>query len=253
MDMRLETLIYKNYKSLNENDKHIWSYILNNKKKCEDMSIKDIASNCNVSHTTVLRFAQKLGLNGYSELKFYLKLENKKKSVFNKENFFSFSDDIKKTMEILIQSDFSEVFRLLENADRIYAYGSGEVQKNAIKELKRNLLTVGKLLNVIEGISEIGTITNYISDKDVVFLLSLSGENKRINNFAEVLNQKGVKIISITQSGNNSLSKLSDVNICFYTHEVACINENLQILSVSQFFIINEILMLKYLEYNQLS
>ena len=71
MDMRLETLIYDNYKSLNENDKHIWNYILSNKKLCESMSIQELACSCNVSHTTILRFAQKLGLNGYSELKFY--------------------------------------------------------------------------------------------------------------------------------------------------------------------------------------
>ena len=33
MDMKLETLVYDNYKSLNENDKYIWKYILNNKRK----------------------------------------------------------------------------------------------------------------------------------------------------------------------------------------------------------------------------
>ena len=100
MDMKLETLVYDNYKSLNENDKYIWKYILNNKKECENMSIQDLAANCNVSHTTILRFAQKLGLNGYSELKFYLKLENKKKYVFDKEEILNVSDDIKKTIEI---------------------------------------------------------------------------------------------------------------------------------------------------------
>lgn len=83
--MRLETLIYENYNKLNENDKYIWSYILNNKKECENMSIQNLALKCNVSHTTILRFAQKLGLNGYSELKFYLKMENKKRYIFDKE------------------------------------------------------------------------------------------------------------------------------------------------------------------------
>ena len=97
MDMKLETLVYDNYKSLNENDKYIWKYILNNKKECENMSIQDLAANCNVSHTTILRFAQKLGLNGYSELKFCLKLENNKKlslliNTNSKENlYFTFN------------------------------------------------------------------------------------------------------------------------------------------------------------------
>lgn len=83
----------------------------------------------------------------------------------------------------------------------------------------------------------------------MIFLLSLSGENKRINDFAEGLKNKGVKIVSITQNGSNRLSRLSDINIQFYTHKIASLSENLDIYSLSQFFIVNEFLTLKYLEY----
>lgn len=249
MDMRLETLIYNSYKSLNENDKYIWNYIFNNKKKCEKMSIQELASSCNVSHTTILRFAQKLGLNGYSELKFYLKLDNNQKSTFNKDEIFNLADDIKRTTEALAQRDFSDVCSLLESSNKIYAYGSGELQKNSIKELKRNLLSVGRLVNVLEGTDELKIVSKYITENDMIFLLSLSGENKRINDFAEGLKNKGVKIVSITQNGSNRLSRLSDINIQFYTHKIASLSENLDIYSLSQFFIVNEFLTLKYLEY----
>ncbi|SCH87672.1 MurR/RpiR family transcriptional regulator [Romboutsia sp. 1001713B170207_170306_H8] len=249
MDIRLETLIYDNYKKLNENDKHIWNYILNNKSKCESMSIQELASNCNVSHTTILRFAQKIGLNGYSELKFYLKLENNKKCTFDKGEIISISDDINKTIDLLIQRDFSDICYLLDSCKNIYAYGTGEIQSNAVRELKRNLLSIGKLVNIVEGNDEVETITNYITEDDMIFLISLSGENNTVNKFAKDLNNKGVKIISITESGNNTLSKISDINIQFYTHEVIRLEDNLQIFSASQFFIINEFLLVKYLEY----
>ena len=249
MDLRLETLIYENYNKLNENDKHIWNYILNNKLECENMSIQELASNCNVSHTTILRFAQNIGLNGYSELKFYLKVENNNKCVFDKGEIINISDDINKTMDMLIKRDFSDICYLLDNCKQIYAYGTGEVQSNAVKELKRNLLSIGKLVNVLEGNDELEIITNYITEEDMIFLISLSGENKTVNNFAKDLNDKGVKVISITESGNNTLSKISDINIQFYTHEVARLEDNLQIFSASQFFIINEFLLVKYLEY----
>ncbi len=251
MDMRLETLIYNNYKSLNENDKYIWSYVFNNKKKCESMSIQELASSCNVSHTTILRFAQKLGLNGYSELKFYLKLDNNQNNTFNKEEIVNLSDDIKRTTEALAEKDLSDVCSLLDNSNKIYAYGSGEVQKNSVKELKRNLLTVGKLLDVLEGSEELNIVTKYITENDMIFLLSLSGENKLINNFAKALKNKGIKIVSITQNGSNTLSKLSDINIQFYTHKMARVGESLELYSLSQFFIINEFIILKYLEYKQ--
>ena len=249
MDMKLETLVYDNYKSLNENDKYIWKYILNNKKECENMSIQDLAANCNVSHTTILRFAQKLGLNGYSELKFCLKLENNKRYVFNKEEILNVSDDIKKTIDTLISRDFSYLCKLIDESNRIYAFGTGEVQSNAVKELKRNFLCIGKLVNAIEGNDEMEIMTNFMTDSDLIFFISLSGDNKRLNKFAKILKEKGVSIVSITESGNNSLSKLSDISIQFYTAEVARLDNNLQIISSSQFFVINEFLLLKYLEY----
>ena len=152
-------------------------------------------------------------------------------------------------MDILIKKDFSDICYLLDNCKKIYVYGTGEVQKNAAKELKRNFLYVGKLVDVIEGKDELEILNNYITEEDIIFLISLSGENKVINKFAKNLNKKGTKIISITQSGNNSLSKESDMSIQFYTHEVAQLEDNLQIFLSSQFFIINEFLLIKYLEY----
>ncbi|MGM9535417.1 MAG: MurR/RpiR family transcriptional regulator [Intestinibacter sp.] len=249
MGMSLDKLVYKHYKNLNENDKYIWGYILNNKKKCQNMSIQELSASCNVSHTTILRFAQKLGLNGYSELKFYLKLENSEQVNQEKVDLRNLVDDTNKTMNILMEFDYSKIFNLLDNCNKIYAYGSGEVQKNAVKDLKRNLLVAGKLVNVIEGREEISIMPQYITKNDVVFLYSLSGENKRVNNFAEILRTIGTKIISISQVGNNTLSKLSDVNIQFYTRVLMNLKEDLPICPVSQFFMVNEFLILKYLEY----
>ena len=216
------------------------------------MSIQELACSCNVSHTTILRFAQKLGLNGYSELKFYLKLDNNKKYDSEEVNIMNLSDDIIRTMDMLIQKDYSDLFTLLDNCNKIYAYGSGELQKNAVKELKRNFLSMNKLVNIIEGRDEVKSALNYITENDVVFLFSHSGENKFMNNFAENLKNNDIRVVSISKSGNNTLSKLSDINIQFYTCVLAQVGENLSIFSGSQFFIIGEILLLKYLEYKKL-
>lgn len=84
--MKLETLIDENYEKLNESDLYIWKYILHHKKECQTMSIQELASKCNVSHTTILRFTHKLGLQGYSEMKIHLKWEDKQRNSFdNKE------------------------------------------------------------------------------------------------------------------------------------------------------------------------
>lgn len=247
--MRLETLIDENYEKLNENDFYIWNYILHHKKECQTMSIQELASNCNVSHTTILRFTHKLGLQGYSEMKIHLKWEDKEKNQFDNKEIEKTCQDIQKTMEVMKKRDFYDVFELFENADRIYVYGSGAVQKSAAKELKRNMIFGNKLIYVLEGREETNIILDTLSSKDVFFLLSLSGNNSFMNEFAWKLKEKGIKIISITQVGNNELASISDVSLQFYTHSILRNKNQMELYSTAQFFIINQILLLKYLEY----
>lgn len=247
--MRLETLIDENYEKLNENDLYIWKYILHHKKECQTMSIQELASNCNVSHTTILRFTHKLGLQGYSEMKIHLKWEDKEQNKFDNREIEKTYKDIEKTMEIMKKRDFYDVFELLESAERIYVYGSGAVQKNAAKDLKRSMIFGNKLVYVLEGREESNIILDALSSKDIFFLLSLSGNNLFMNEFARKLKKKGIKIISITQVGNNELSSLSDVSLQFYTHPILVSENQMKLYSTTQFFLINQILLLKYLEY----
>ena len=73
--MTLEELVNSKLDKLNPTDLIVWRYIYAHKKECCYISIYDIADNCNVSRTTVLRFAKKLGLDGFSDLKMMLKME----------------------------------------------------------------------------------------------------------------------------------------------------------------------------------
>jgi len=66
--MKIDELINKYYDRLSQNDLHIWQYINSNKEECCNLSIHELAVRCNVSKTTILRFAKKLSLKGYSEL-----------------------------------------------------------------------------------------------------------------------------------------------------------------------------------------
>ena len=84
--MTLDKLVEDNYHQLNENDLYIWQYILHHKRECQRISIKDLARNCNVSHTSILRFTKKLGLEGFSELKVHLKWDLAQKPNFKPRN-----------------------------------------------------------------------------------------------------------------------------------------------------------------------
>ncbi|NRT74135.1 MurR/RpiR family transcriptional regulator [Clostridium beijerinckii] len=213
------------------------------------MSIQELASKCNVFHATILRFKHKLRLQGYSEMKIHLKWEDKQQNSFDNKEIEKAYKDIEKTMEIVKERDFYDVFELVEKADKIYVYGSGAVQKNAAKDLKRSMIFGNKLIYVIEGREGTNIILDALSSKDIFFLLSLSGNNFFMNEFAQMLKEKGVKIISITQVGNNELASISDISLQFYIHPISVGENKTKLYLTTQFFLINQILLLKYLEY----
>lgn len=50
-----------------------------------------------------------------------------------------------------------------------------------------------------------------MSEQDVVFMVSYSGQNKYILEFTKKLKTKNIPIISITAKKNNTLSQLADI------------------------------------------
>lgn len=249
--MKIETLVEENYDKLNDNDIYIWNYIMYHKNECKTMSIQELALKCNVSHTTILRFTHKIGLEGYSELKVHLKWQEKKDNYFDDKEIDNACKDIYMTMEQLKNKDYYEMFTALDKANKIYVYGSGAVQKSAAKELRRNMIFSEKLVYIIEGKSELETILDKISKDDIFFFLSLSGNNSFMNSFALKLKLKGIKIISITVIGNNELASISNFNIQFYSHPISLKPNNFKFWPTTQFFLINELLLLKYIQYKK--
>ena len=76
--MALEELINEYRQELNNTDMGIWKYIVQHRAEVRRSSIHELARACNVSTTTIVRFAQKLGLEGFGEFKLLLKREQAK-------------------------------------------------------------------------------------------------------------------------------------------------------------------------------
>ena len=70
----------KNGAAWGANDLHIWRYISTHRQECANLSIEALGAKCNVSRTTILRFAQKPGLSGFSELRLLLRMECQEKA-----------------------------------------------------------------------------------------------------------------------------------------------------------------------------
>ncbi|MGM9974604.1 MAG: MurR/RpiR family transcriptional regulator, partial [Clostridiaceae bacterium] len=215
--MVIEELINKYRSNLNSTDMMIWKYIYNNKKKCRNMTINELAKRCNVSRTTILRFAKKLSLDGYSHLKSILKNEDNYLKPKEGNEFSRIVTLYKKVCDEMNNKDFNKINELLFSSKRIYAYGTGSFQRNLIRELKRLLMTTGKFVFDIDGSAEIDIVFENISKEDLVIIVSLSGETSQALEFASKLKLKGIPVISITQLRDNPLASLSTENVYIST------------------------------------
>lgn len=247
--MRLEERISQNYEHLNDNDLLVWQYILKHKDQCKRMSIQELAASCNLSHTTILRFAKKLGFDGFSELKLSLKWEDEEKAVPGRDELKLYCADVAATMEYLRSRDCSDLFELFDHAERVFAYGTGLVQKNAAEDMKKSFIFLNQQIVNLDGEAEMKVALNYCRDGDLFILLSHSGENQFAVDIAGRLKERGARIVSITRLGNNSLSRISDCHLYFHNHLVRTDERDNHIYMTSQFFMINELLMLKFMEY----
>lgn len=249
--MAIEDLVRANYRKLNENDLHIWKYIDNHREECCRCTIEELAKNCNVSRTTILRFAKKLSMDGFSELKIHMKMERDKKNIPIRNITKLVCDDYRKRIDEMEKSEYTDICRCIYEAKRVFVYGSGAVQSFVAKEFKRAFLSAKICMNLIEGgQGERELMLDILQEGDLVIIVSLSGESNHVVEFAKSLRMKGVKIISMTKLKNNTLAQMSDESLYINTSTVGTSYiQNYE--TTTLFFMTVELLLIKYLIYQE--
>ena len=119
------------------------------------MSIEALAEACSVSRSTVMRFAQKLGLAGYSELKVHLRWELEEIRD-TPEHFADMVCDMNiRAIQHFREQKYDKVCGLLTESKRIFTYGTGMAQKAVCSEFRRMMLSLNILVQDIPGEGEL--------------------------------------------------------------------------------------------------
>lgn len=246
--MKLDELVNSHYSQLNENDLYIWNYISSHRKECEKLAIDQLAFKCCVSRTTVLRFAQKLSLKGYGELKVFLKLDNQEA----KENIGHVDmvcHSYQQVIDSMKEKDCTEILKVFDQAKNIYVYGIGMIQSSIKKELKRTFMMSGRLIYDLSGYEEAEKLLSLVTEDDLFIIISVSGENEFINNFTKNLKIRGVPVLSITKLRENTLAHMADYALYVTDTVFSQPFSQIEYDSLTSYFILIEILFLKYMEY----
>lgn len=244
--MTIENEVLKHYSSLNDTDLSIWKFITNNKNRVVNMTIDEMASHTNVSRTTISRFVKKIGLKGYSELKIKLNIETDSAITAHPTDYDSAYDSLISYLNKLKETSFQRECELLLNANRIFIYGTGDIQTSVAEQFKRMFLSVHELVYTISGKTFDHSIFDIINEDDVIIMISLSGDNKQCLEIAKKCKIIGAKIISITEFKNNNLSMLSDESIYIHSPELNFIESSPKYRITTMYYVLIEMLFIEY-------
>ncbi len=241
-------LINKNHDSLNDNDLHVLNFIISNIELSLNSTLSELSSLCNVSASTISRTAQKLGFEGFTQFKYFLENEAKEMKKERKSDSGTFKssvllEDLSQTLRFFEQNrSLDELYKLMENSRKIFAYGTGHSQNLMVQEFARCLLHSNIFLNIIPSSTEFNTIQEQITKNDLLFVVSLSGSVEKIKPLLNTMKLKKVPIISVTLFNQNELSSLSDYNLYYQLSSYSPITNR----NNSTFLTLNLVLALLY-------
>lgn len=218
------------YDKMGKAEKHIADWIFENPGKIISLSIIELAEQCGCGEATIVRFAKRLGLSGYQELKFSLASEgggspvsthiSAQDSAF--EIYCKVCNDIyislEKTKEALNSECLAEAAKKICSANKIVLFGLGNSAAIAIdashKFLRAGLNAVAYTDNHMQVIA-----ASHLGEGDVAIGISHSGSSKDIVEALKIAKEHRALTIAITNSGKSPILKQSDIVLATSSEE----------------------------------
>ena len=223
----------KRMNKLTSSEQGIVNYILTNPEELEKISSRQLAELTYTSPATVVRICQKLGFSGYSEFKIkYLQEVNQtpRMDQINRTNPITSEDSlhrivnkvaaleitaIEQTKKGIDLDQLNRVSELLNQATCIdfYAFDNNlHLAKNACS----HFLYAGKQA-VIHDSSNAQFMQAFASvEGHVAIIISRTGENPMLYRIANVLRDRKIPLLVLTESRHSSLAKISTEHLYLY-------------------------------------
>ncbi len=200
--------------SLNDLEREVYEYVLKNQSNIQYMRIRELASGAHVSTSTVLRFCKKVGCNGYAEFKLKLK------DYIRQSNSLQIPDDVTEVIDFLKKTAAEEFDRKLEtlvdiiaHANNIFFVGSG-MSGIVAKYGARYFSSIGKFCLYMDE-PHYPTESRMLNNA-LAIIFSVSGESKDTIGHLQRFKERSCTIISVTNSENCTIARMSDYNIAYY-------------------------------------
>lgn len=218
------------YDDMGRSEKKVADWLFSHSGEMLPYSITDLASKCESSEATIVRFSKRLGCRGYQDLKLTLAKEHEKKviapMITKNDDCFSIFEKVcndaymslERTKKTLSAENMTRATEAISCARRVVLIGLGASAQVA-EDASNKLLRAGCNSSAYADTHMQAIAVSQLKQGDVVIGISQSGSSKDIVESMKVARAHGATTISITSKERSPIAKQSDILLLTDTEE----------------------------------
>lgn len=186
-------------------EQRIGHYFLNPNSIQEDLSSLQVAQTLHISQAALTRFAKKCGFKGYREFSFQY-LQDLQKAQTESDNMqsslsrhvlYNYNQIHQQTKELIDEEKLERVAQIIEEADRVYFFGTGSSGLVA-RDMKLRFMRLGVVCEALTDQDGFAWTTSILDKNCLVIGFSLSGQTQSIIDSLIDAKNMGAKTILVT-------------------------------------------------------
>lgn len=232
--------IKSNYKNFSNKEKLIADFVLESPHEVIHSTISQLSEVLKVAKSTIFRFCQQIGFQGFQAMKISLAAEivspmrsihenvseNDSTSTITKKSFNSKIKTIEDTLQLQDEETIKKVVRAILESRKIQFYGVGGsavVAWDAYHKFVRS----GLLVNVDLDAHMQLMSASQMGQNDLAILISHSGSTKDVLDLIPVLKENQTRIVAITNFAKSPLTEESELSLYTVAEETNLLSDTL--------------------------
>ena len=206
----IATIIDLHFEDLTELEQEIARYFLQAETIQDDLSSQQVTQKLHISQAALTRFAKKCGFTGYREFVFQYQHQASKQdthshkhSPLTKRVLRSYSNLREQTQDLIDEAQLERVAQLIENAERVYFFGTGSSGLIA-REMKLRFMRLGVVCEALTDQDGFAWTTSIMDENCLVLGFSLSGTTQSVLDSLLDAKEMGAKTILFTSAPNKN-------------------------------------------------
>lgn len=222
VDYRVRSIL----EDLTRSERKIAQFVLDKPEEVIKMTASELAKVSETSPASVIRFCKSIGIPSFPELKLELSAErdlpvnqeysdivpNEKISDVKSKLLGNAYQAMKETVQLADEATLLKASKEIADASFIYVFGIGSsylVAENVAQKWNR----IGKVCICMADVHQLIASLTSAPEGTLFIGISNSGETAEVLSLNQIAQNRGLKTISITEFGMNSLSKKTDINL----------------------------------------